>query len=194
MLLIPLPGRLGAPPVGRWPKSMYVPCSAAYTTNPWDATFSCDDSRQHGRQTPCHMETVGKRIEAIASGKGLPAGQPLAELFGVSYETLRKWRTGAAAPNRERQKKVAAVLGVQPEEFMHGAAKEMYSPNALYIAKIYDLLTAEAPKLAVLLLSNATAFDPREKVDGLPVAPRLVGGERTSPPETAPTRNLSRSK
>lgn len=142
------------------------------------------------------MRTVGERIDAIAREKGLPSGQALADLLGVSYETLRGWRKNRAAPNRARQLKIAEVLGVNPEQFMHGvgAGPRQMSPNALYIAEVYDLLLDEAPKLAGLMLAQATAFDPRAKIEGLPVAPRLVGGQRTSPPEPAPTRTPSRSK
>lgn len=66
-------------------------------------------------------ETVGARIERIAHAKNLPGGAALAAMFGVSYETLRKWRDGSTSPNRTRQKRVAEVLGVAPAVFMHGA-------------------------------------------------------------------------
>lgn len=69
-------------------------------------------------------KTVGERIEAMAASKGLPQGAALAALFGVQYETLRKWRTGEAAPNRSRQQAIAAVLGVAPAAFMHGVAED----------------------------------------------------------------------
>lgn len=67
-------------------------------------------------------ETVGQRIERLALEKQLPAGAKLAALFGVSYETLRKWRDGDTSPNRNRQLRIAEVLGVAPEVFMHGVA------------------------------------------------------------------------
>ena len=72
--------------------------------------------------------TVGQRIEALAAEKGLPSGKALAALFGVSYETLRKWRSGDAAPNRSRQLVVAKVLGCKPEAFMFGDEKPV-RPN-----------------------------------------------------------------
>lgn len=68
------------------------------------------------------QETVGARIERIAQEKQLPSGSQLAALFGVSYETLRKWREGGTSPNRNRQLRIAEVLGVAPEVFMHGVA------------------------------------------------------------------------
>lgn len=68
-------------------------------------------------------QTVGERIEQLAQAKGLPAGAALAALFGVQYETLRKWRMGTAAPNRARQLVVSQVLGVAPAVFMHGVVE-----------------------------------------------------------------------
>lgn len=68
------------------------------------------------------QETVGARIERIAQEKQLPSGAKLAKLFGVTYETLRKWREGGTGPNRNRQVRVSEVLGVAPAVFMHGAA------------------------------------------------------------------------
>lgn len=67
-------------------------------------------------------ETVGDRIERLAAAKNLPSGQALAELFGVSYETLRKWKRNLVAPNRSRQQVISKALGVAPEVFMHGVA------------------------------------------------------------------------
>lgn len=66
------------------------------------------------------METVGQRIEKLAAQQGLAPGAALAKEFGVSYETLRKWRAGEIAPNRSRQERISAVLKVPPEQFMHG--------------------------------------------------------------------------
>lgn len=66
------------------------------------------------------QETPGQRIEALALERGLPSGGKLAELLGVSFETLRQWRVGQSAPNRSRQAHIAKVLGVPPEAFMHG--------------------------------------------------------------------------
>ena len=64
--------------------------------------------------------TVGLRIESLAKAKGLAQGAGLAQLFGVTYETLRKWRSGDSAPNRARQVVIAQVLGCKPSVFMHG--------------------------------------------------------------------------
>ncbi len=74
--------------------------------------------------------TVGERIEEIAAAKGLPAAAALAELLGVRYESLRKWRTGDAAPNRSRQKVIAKVLGVPEAAFMHGVDAAKAAPAA----------------------------------------------------------------
>lgn len=54
------------------------------------------------------MDTIGKRIEAIAERKGLPIGSELAARLGVKYESLRKWRQGLAGPSRRRQEVIAS--------------------------------------------------------------------------------------
>lgn len=65
-------------------------------------------------------ESVGNRIERLAKANGLPAGSALANRLGVSYETLRRWKAGETAPNRNRAVRIAEFLGCAPEAFMHG--------------------------------------------------------------------------
>lgn len=68
-------------------------------------------------------ETVGDRIVRIALTNPELAGltkAALAHHFGVSYETLRRWESGHAAPSRRRAEHLALVLGVREETFMHG--------------------------------------------------------------------------
>lgn len=90
--------------------------------------------------------TVGDRIEELAKARGLSYGKSLADAFGVSYETLRKWRSGKTAPNRSRAELVAAHLGVKPEAFMHGAvaaaqaSQPKISPIALKVARRLDAI------------------------------------------------------
>lgn len=70
------------------------------------------------------METVGQRIEAIAAENGLPSNSALAKRLGITYETLRNWRSGTSAPNRNRLKKVSEVLGVDPSLLMFELTRE----------------------------------------------------------------------
>lgn len=70
------------------------------------------------------METIGQRIEAIASECGLPSNSALAQHLGITYETLRKWRSGSSAPNRSRLKKISELLGVDPARLMFGIERE----------------------------------------------------------------------
>lgn len=74
-------------------------------------------------------ETVGDRIERLAKAKGLPVGGALAADLGVSYETLRRWKAGETAPNRNRAARIAEYLGCAPETFMHGVSDT--APNKL---------------------------------------------------------------
>ena len=71
-------------------------------------------------------EHVGERLVRLAAERpNLPTQRAdLAKAFGVSYETLRKWMTGASAPNRRRAAAIAKLLQVPEEVFMHGADYE----------------------------------------------------------------------
>lgn len=91
------------------------------------------------------MDTIGKRIEAIAERKGLPIGSELAARLGVKYESLRKWRQGLAGPSRRRQEVISSVLGVPASEFMfgdpqHGAAAALTSQESRLLKSFRKLL------------------------------------------------------
>lgn len=108
-------------------------------------------------------ETVGARIERLAAAKGLPANAALAELFGVTYETLRKWRAGQTAPSRKRAAKISEKLGVEPEVFMHGVAQATITPaaplqqpglsvEAQKIGRWYDSMSPDEQQKARLMM------------------------------------------
>ncbi len=100
-------------------------------------------------------KTVGERIRAIAAAKGLGDGEELAARFDVSYETLRKWTTGEAAPNRSRQAIVAEVLGVPPAAFMYGSS--VFDSQEILTADVIDLATHSMPSTIsweVLMATN----------------------------------------
>lgn len=68
-------------------------------------------------------DNPGTRLIALAHANPKFAGltrKALAEAFGVTYETLRKWVEGESAPSRNRAADLAELLGVRPESFMHG--------------------------------------------------------------------------
>lgn len=75
-------------------------------------------------------DTVGLRIIRIAAAHPVlhtQSRKALAATLKVSYETLRKWVSGAAAPSRKRAESIAARLGVRAETFMHGVVYEVPS-------------------------------------------------------------------
>jgi transcriptional regulator with XRE-family HTH domain len=74
-------------------------------------------------------QTVGERLLEAAERKGWSADQ-FAKLVGVSYETVRKWRTGATAPNRNRAIKVAEVLGTSVNWVMYGEGQQMTTTSS----------------------------------------------------------------
>ena len=68
-------------------------------------------------------DTVGARILRIAESHptlNALTRKDLATALKVSYETLRKWVSGDAAPSRKRAEALALQLGVRVETFMHG--------------------------------------------------------------------------
>ena len=69
--------------------------------------------------------SIHQRIRERRLALGLPSHQALADLVGVSWQTVQLWeKEGGTAPNRGRIKKVAEVLGVTPEWLQHGVASE----------------------------------------------------------------------
>ena len=108
-------------------------------------------------------ETPGSRIERIAEEKGLPSGKALAKALGVTYETLRKWREGATAPNRTKQHRIAEYLGVAPAEFMHGVTGDgrptSAAPSAdAVLEQLGMLLAALSPSVVEAVAENLAGF------------------------------------
>lgn len=64
------------------------------------------------------MESIGARIERLGAERLGCTGKLLAAKLGVTYETLRKWKSGDIAPNRTRQEQIARQLGVPISAFM----------------------------------------------------------------------------
>lgn len=82
----------------------------------------------------------------MAHEQGLPGGKALAELLGVTYETLRAWTADGAkiAPNRNRAIKIAEMLKTTPEVVMHGAAPPPRQPDAEALADAFDVLPVDS--------------------------------------------------
>lgn len=82
----------------------------------------------------------------MANDQGLPGGKALAELLGVTYETLRAWTADGAkiAPNRNRAIKIAEVLKTTPEVVMHGAAPPPRQPDAEALADAFEALPVDS--------------------------------------------------
>lgn len=75
--------------------------------------------------------TIHDRIKERRLAMGLGSHRALADLVGVSWQTVQLWeKEGGTAPNRSRIEKVAQVLGVTPEWLQHGVdtAKDTQRP------------------------------------------------------------------
>ncbi|MGB3835908.1 XRE family transcriptional regulator [Castellaniella sp.] len=75
------------------------------------------------------MSTIHKRIKTARNAKQLSMEQ-LAELVGVSYQTVQQWENGKTAPKRQRLGKLAGVLGVTPEHLSLGVGPGENSEHA----------------------------------------------------------------
>ena len=82
----------------------------------------------------------------MAKEQGLPGGKALAELFGVTYETLRAWSVDGAkmAPNRSRAIKIAEVLKTTVEVVMYGAPPPPRQPDAEMLADAFEALPVDS--------------------------------------------------
>lgn len=66
-----------------------------------------------------HQRIKQKRLE-----RGYKSQQALAEAVGVVWQTVQQWEDeGGTAPNRNRIKKVAEVLGTTPEWLLTGVGE-----------------------------------------------------------------------
>lgn len=130
---------------GRLPVDVSCSSPEGYTTKTCAATKTCADTSLCCDYPPGVRETIGTRIEALARARGLPEGSALAAKFKVSYETLRKWREGATAPNRNRAEQIAAILGVPSAAFMHDIAAD---PASMPTAQPVGLTDLEVRMLA----------------------------------------------
>lgn len=91
-------------------------------------------------------ETIGERIQRIASERHLLKGKRLAAAFGVSYEALRRWTKALDTPSPETVKVIADYLKVSPATVMYGAAPEPRQPDAEAIADAFDKLPTDTPQ------------------------------------------------
>lgn len=127
------------------------------------------------------METVGNRIEALARAKGLPTGKALAKMLGVSYEALRKWKSGDIVPSRARQQVIADALGVSAATFMHGASGavsgEPLAPEEARLLRAWRVLLRE-DRTAVLRQVEQRA----RELEELSIRLRMEMGARATSP------------
>lgn len=65
--------------------------------------------------------SIHQRIRERRIALGMGSHKALADLLDVSWQTVQLWeKEGGTAPNRNRIKRVAEVLGVTPNWLQHG--------------------------------------------------------------------------
>jgi DNA-binding XRE family transcriptional regulator len=102
-----------------------------------------------------HQRIKQKRIE-----RGYHSQEALAKAVGVVWQTVQQWENeDGTAPNRNRIKKVAEVLGTTPEWLMTGAGEdsgpglrespnERQSSNLQWVSEDEAALLSEYRRLA----------------------------------------------
>jgi transcriptional regulator with XRE-family HTH domain len=111
-------------------------------------------TRQSARQMPAHPTvpaskvkisgaTVGERIRAAMVRKGLRQAH-LAELVGVTWQTVHNWITDKHPPDEKRLPRLLEVLEMRPEELLGLAAGQEPSFEAWreFIKREGDSITA----------------------------------------------------
>jgi transcriptional regulator with XRE-family HTH domain len=74
--------------------------------------------------------SIHSRIKERRLALGLKSHQALADLVGVSWQTVQLWeKEGGTAPNRNRIDKVAAALQVTTKWLLHGDNEELERRN-----------------------------------------------------------------
>jgi len=69
--------------------------------------------------------SIHSRIKERRLALGLKSHQALADLVGVSWQTVQLWeKEGGTAPNRNRIDKVAAALQVTTKWLLHGDSED----------------------------------------------------------------------
>lgn len=74
--------------------------------------------------------SINKRIKERRLALGLSSHKALAELVGVTWQTVQQWeKEGGTAPNRSRIDAVAAALGVSAEWLRTGSQAGQIGPS-----------------------------------------------------------------
>ena len=67
---------------------------------------------------------IGENIQLFRKGKSITQ-EGLAEIIGVSRQTIAKWESGESAPDLEMAGKLAAVLDIPLDDLVNAPAEEL---------------------------------------------------------------------
>ena len=96
------------------------------------------------------MKTVGTRLRDLRTARDL-ALRELATETGINHNTIHKWETDKATPNREHIVLMAEFFGVSPSWLLFG--KEADKKETLQIANMIEALSPES-RAAVLNITE----------------------------------------
>jgi transcriptional regulator with XRE-family HTH domain len=107
----------------------------------------------NGRATLFFMN-MGQRIKEKRLAAKL-SQEALADLMGVSRETIRLWESNKTAPARKKMEELASNLNASVQELEFGAQKSgarQISPQAAVIGSLWERLTEEKKREVFAML------------------------------------------
>ena len=98
------------------------------------------------------VETFGQWLKVARESRGIKSQQGLADLLGLTQETVHKWEAGKAFPTDTNVKKLAVVLCVE-EEAIHEALgrvdrNKSWSPKVTTLADAIESLPEHLQRVA----------------------------------------------
>lgn len=102
------------------------------------------------------MKTVGSRLRDLRTARDL-ALRELASETGINHNTIHKWETDKATPNREHIVLMAEFFGVSPSWLLFG--KEADKKETLQIANMIEALTPDSQAAITTIIERLLAAE-----------------------------------
>ena len=102
------------------------------------------------------MKTVGSRLRDLRTARDL-ALRELASQTGINHNTIHKWETDKATPNREHIVLMAEFFGVSPSWMLFG--KESDKKESLQLANMFEALTPDSRAAVITIIERLLAAE-----------------------------------
>ncbi len=139
------------------------------TSQALEAPSSALPASPAGRALPMAQPSIGARITSLRQQAGITQGA-LAKALGVSRVTVTFWETDRNTPPSQELLRIAEILGVPVEVFLHGMVS----------ISLQQTLTVDE----AALLDMYRAFSVVERIGMLQVAGRVLQARESGHPAT----------